>query len=363
MYVKWSKLKSAIKDNDQSYRNYVKTFGFLVIKNFFDSEEYKKWIEEYDKCYLNHFKKPFKEIMNKKAGQAMVPNFVDDSEYFSKVAFDERFIGMAKYFCGEDFLYMGSDGSSFRNSSFKWHRDWFTHTPVLKFNMYLNPSRFFGGNFMIFPGSQTPSDSYPNLLNRALAWPFGETRDGGMNERGFFPHTPSPRQPLFKSIRRRIFGRRFQLPYTRLRVKRGDIVLFDQRAIHVVERTVPRVTRRLLTLLFAENPKSISQKHYLLNPVKEMTRDKLSKEIDSLFWLERELIKIPPYGKYIDQNHPLYPKHLFTSKISSSEEDSPIDLSQYSAYRDKFDDQQMKNILYTNNMLGFNLSHIRDIES
>lgn len=361
MYVRWSKLQKSM--DNPCYKNYVKTFGFLVVKNFFSSSEYKTWIKEYDKCYENHFKKPFEEVMEKNAGQAMVPNFVDDSPYFAKVAFDERFTSMAKYFCGDDFLYMGSDGSSFRNSSFKWHRDWYTHTPVLKFNVYLNPSRFFGGNFLLFPGSQIPSDTYSNLLNRGLAWPFGETVEGGMNERNFFPHTPSPRQPLLRALWYRLVRRKFQLPYARLHVRRGDIVIFDQRAIHVVERTIPQVTRRLLTLLFAENPKSLPNKHYTLNPPKVMTREKLSKEIDSLFWLERELIKIPPYGKYIDQNHNLYPKHLFTSKISSNEEASPIDLTQYSAYTEKFNDPGMKNVLYTSNMLGFNLNNIRDIDA
>lgn len=359
MYVKWEKLKRNL--DNPSYRNYVKTFGFLVVKNVLSKKEHKLWAKEYDRVCEEHFKVKLKKLM-KKSGQAMVPNFVDSSPYFAKAAFDERFMSMAKYFCGDDFLYMGSDGSTFSKNSFKWHRDWYTQTPVLKFNVYLNPRGFIGGDFLIFPGSQIPSDSYSNLLNKGLAWPFGETVDGGMNERSYFPRTESPRGDLLKRMWSRLVKRKFELPYARLKVRHGDVVIFDQRAIHVVEKTVPQVTRRLLTLLFAENPKSLPDKHYTINPGRKLTREEMSKEISGLFWLERELIKIPPYGKYVDKKHPLYPNHLFTAKLTDKVEiDKSVNIDQYQQYADKFQDPSMKNILYTNNMLGFNLNNIRDI--
>lgn len=361
MEIEWSELKTKL--NDQSYRNFFKAFGFLIVRNLLKKQEVQQWRREYDALYLDHFKKSVHTI-TKERGQTLIPNFVDSSKFYAKAAFDERFMALARYICGDSFIYLGSDGSAFRRHSFNWHRDWHTNNPVVKFNIYLNPPFFLGGDFRIIPGTQFPSDTFSSLINHGSAWPSGQTVDGGLNERQYFPFSTPPRRHYLKKLWSKLTRRTFEIPSTRIKVKNGDLIIFDQRALHVVERTFPTVTRRLLTLLFAENPRHFPDTHYLFNPPPQLSIGELSKEIEELFWLERAMIDVPAYGQYLTKDHVLYPANLITSEphtSPASRSAPPSELTQSSGAATE--DNPQKNVWYTHELYRFSRRNLRDIRA
>ena len=120
------------------------------------------------------------------------PNFVDSSELYSKYFFTNEYQNIFRYFAGENWLFLGSDGSNFVASGFPY-RDWFVKTPMMKFNFYYNPWPFFGGKFLLIPGSGIPDDAYSQMIQKCIAWPMLNKKPGGMSENDRLPNTKNPR--------------------------------------------------------------------------------------------------------------------------------------------------------------------------
>jgi ectoine hydroxylase-related dioxygenase (phytanoyl-CoA dioxygenase family) len=320
----------AIAKGDSRIRNYFDTFGFVVVRNALDKDEFKKLLTEYDDQYTARtgrvsvramlwnrlgltpgpkkygFKIILKAIL-RPDGMRFLPDFVDSSEKFMNTFFAERMQKLYRYFAGDDFLYLGSDGSHFITTSFPWHRDWFTKMPVLKFNFYFNPLPFVGGKFMVIPGSNYTEDSYARFLQKSIAWPMQNKIPGGMSENEFLPVLRNPRRSVGDSIKawiKDVLGLQKdmpQVPHVSLNVSKGDVIIFDQRMIHCVAPTWPQFSRRLLTMLFSKNAYAFSDDHFLLK--QGYTREALMTEIVDLVVSERNHINCPAYGDAM-YNHP-----------------------------------------------------------
>ena len=322
MYFSSKELKQSIAANDERIKNYYDTFGFVVIRNMIPSKDFKKLHKEYDRTYneRNNEKSSWYKLFNclklkgnkeyglKEAlssflssGMRFLPNFLDNSKIYSDYFFSDEYKKVFKYFAGENWLYLGSDGSNFITSSFPWHRDWFIKTPIMKFNFYYNPLPFFGGKFLLIPGSGRPDDSYSQMIQKCIAWPMLNKKPGGMSENYRLPNTKNPRD-IF-SLKNKMFKNK-DIPHIELTLKKGDLILFDHRAMHCVQNNFPSFQRRLMTILISKNANDFSDNHYSL---KENTRESLMREVVDLVVSERNHIGCPPWGEFIgpikDSNH------------------------------------------------------------
>ena len=343
MFCTRQELYSAIDRKDERIKNFFDTFGFVVIKNMLNASEYKNLKEEYDAQYRlrdasladQSARRAFfsggildaiLKFFGRRAptpGMRFLPNFVDTSQYFTDFFFKEEMQKLYRYFAGEDFLYLGSDGSHFLTTSFPWHRDWYTKNPILKINYYFSDFPFLGGRFMLIPGSNFASDSYAALLQKSMSWPMQNKFPGGMNENSFLPISENPRQSYLAQKWQNLknyFSRKsdnIKIPHVSVKLNRGDVVIFDQRLIHCVESNFPIVPRRLLTILLSKNAFEFSDDHYLIKS--GHSRQELMREVVDLVVSERNHIKIDAYGPAI-RNHPLVssPHFIEISKITDA---------------------------------------------
>ncbi len=329
MYWQKSELYTAIRHNDPKIRNFYDTYGVVVIKNFLNKQDFKDILKEYDEQYRTRAGKvtPAKMLINRlgfsgpkqygfkaiakailrRDAMRFLPDFVDSSEKFCNFFFEEERLKVYRYFGGDDFLYLGSDGSHFITTSFPWHRDWYTQMPIMKFNFYFNPLPFLGGRFMVIPGTNFPDDSYSQLVQKSMSWPMQNKFPGGLSENGFLPPIVNPRRGKIDAIKQNILtwiglqNPMADVPHMSIKLNKGDLIIFDQRLLHCVESTFPKFSRRLLTMLLSKNAFSFSDEHYTLK--RGHTRESLMREVVDLVVSERNHINCPAYGDAMYQ-HP-----------------------------------------------------------
>ena len=339
MHFDRSTLNAAIIAGDKRIANFLDTFGFVVIRNFLNTDDFAMISEEYH----NQYKLRMPNCPD--TDMQFLPNFVDSSKLFTEYFFGVDMQNVYQYFAGEKFLYLGSDGSQFKTTSFPWHRDWFTRMPIMKFNFYFTRHSFRGGKFMIIPGSNYCGDSYAANIQKAMSWPMQNKNAGGLNENGWLPETVNYRA----SLREQEGCGLYEVPHVELDVERGDLIIFDHRAVHCVQTTEPPVTRRLLTVLLSKNAFEFPDDHHLL---KTATREDLMREVVDLVVSERNHIGCEPWGKWI-YDHPFSKSDNFINIIKPDncekyviggfgEFKSFIDFNHYAAigkaYREKVGD-------------------------
>ena len=329
MYYEFKDLEVAIKNKDQKIKNFFDTFGFVVIRNIIKKEDFNKLLKEYDSEYerrtneisiikmiINRIgfsgekKFGFKFILQKiinRGGMRFLPNFVDGSEKYFNYFFSYKFQGIYDYFAGKNWLYLGSDGSNFITTSFPWHRDWFTKIPLLKFNFYYNPLPFIGGKFLVIPGSNYAQDDYAQIIQKSMSWPMQNKLPGGLSENARLDKSENPRN-IFTSIFKKYFTdkKEIKIPHVELNLNKGDLVIFDHRAVHCVQNNFPKFQRRLMTILLSKNAFDFNENHYLLQ---KYSKEELMSEIVDLVVNERNHIGCPPYGdallnsEFVNSNH------------------------------------------------------------
>lgn len=220
MYVEYSELSKAIdsdctKYSNRKYANFYDTYGFLVIRNVLTPEEFAKGVEEYDSEFrrrtdedtlLRMFLASFSFSRKKKytlkqtldalfrKGMQFLPSFAESSKVFTDLLVSQKMQGIFKYFCGENWLYLGSDGTRFATTSFPWHRDWLTKIELMKCNFYFNTIPFVKGRFSLIPGSQYYDDEYFQRIQKSVSWPMQNLRQSGLTENNFLPEIVNPRQ-------------------------------------------------------------------------------------------------------------------------------------------------------------------------
>jgi hypothetical protein len=230
---------------------FFKTFGFLKIKNVFNKKEIanlKKW---FDRDYEIFFKKSIERIIFNsllRNHTFMVPSFADNNLSMLDLLYQKGMFDIAQDLLGDNVQYWGSDGSLFSYNSL-WHRDTATVANRCKLNIYLNSGGKNSGAFRIIPGSHIIGDDYTNLLGNACAWPEPASL-GGLNESGLLPQTKSPNKSLLKNLISK--SNLPDIPHHVIQFNEGDLLIFDDRALHCVYAPVLPKPRRLITLLFTE---------------------------------------------------------------------------------------------------------------
>lgn len=327
MYVEYSELKRAIENQDEKFFNYYKTFGCLVVKGFFTKQEFKYYKKEYERQYRLRldgysvfeaiknrlgpkenrkvgFRYIIKSLFSKRKGMNFLPAFAEESPILSQLIYKGKLREVFSYICGEDWVYLGSDGSRFNTTSFPWHRDWYTKSPLLKCNVYLNHNMFLGGNFLLIPGGGSPSDLFSRNIQKSISWPMQNKNPGGMNENDYLPDITNPRSK-FSAFSSLFPQRKFDVPHVKVKIKPGDVVLFDQRLMHCAESNYPRAARQLLTFLVAPNADKDDRFDYPSCDKKEVFGELLDLIVN-----ERNHIGIEPWGKELLKTDFVNTKHF-----------------------------------------------------
>ena len=126
---------------------------------------------------------------------------------------------------------------------------------MLKYNIYMNHNLHFGGKHRIIPGSQFTQDEFSQSIGNGGAWPFAPKSESWLNEFGYFPKVPRPRQHFLRQIVNTIVDAN-DFPSVRVSTSPLDIILFDQRTWHMVEKPFPAIPQMLATALFAIPPRN-----------------------------------------------------------------------------------------------------------
>ena len=300
MKVDYNLFINSNKETYQKYVNFYNSFGYLHLTNALKNKLVKKCREEYKKLYEEKNKKSWDKIM-KSGVQFFIPNFYEESKFFLDEILIGKILPVAKLMSKDKPIYLGSDGSCFNGQSFQWHRDWFAKSRMLKFNIYMNSGFHFGGRHILIPGTQFTNDEFSQSVGRGGAWPFFPQKFGWLNENNFFPETPSPRDHFLKRIFRKIKGQNF-LPYVAIKPKPNDIILFDQRTWHMVEKPFPAIPQMLATGLFAVHPESNVPQNI---PNKDQDKSRIDdelRELAALYVGERKMIGCDNYGKFLESS-------------------------------------------------------------
>lgn len=296
MKVDYKLFINSNKNTYQKYVNFYNSFGYLRLTNALDNKLVKKCRKEYKRLYEEKNKKPWNKIMNSGV-QFFIPNFYEESNFFLNEILINKILPVAKLMSKGKPIYLGSDGSCFNGQSFQWHRDWFAKSRMLKFNIYMNSGLHFGGRHLLIPGTQFTTDEFSQSVGRGGAWPFFPQRFGWLNENNFFPETPAPRDHFIKRIFNKFKGQNF-LPYVSIKPRPNDIILFDQRTWHMVEKPFPAIPQMLATGLFAVHPESNIPQNLPNKDEENLRIEKELKELAALYVGERKMIGCDNYGKF-----------------------------------------------------------------
>ncbi|MGB0637020.1 MAG: hypothetical protein ACPGN6_06395 [Gammaproteobacteria bacterium] len=343
MYVEYSELSRVIDSNDskysnRKYANFYDTYGFLVIRNVLTPQEFAKGVEEYDcefrrrtgeDTLLRMLRASFSFSRKKKyklgetldaifrKGMQFLPHFAEDSKFFTDLLVSQKMQGIFKYFCGEGWLYLGSDGTRFSTTSFPWHRDWLTKIELMKCNFYFNTIPFLKGRFLLIPGSQHFDGEYFQRIQKSVSWPMQNLRESGMTENNFLPEIVNPRKKrsFFNLFKRKKDA--FDVPHVKLKIGNRDLLIFDQRMMHCVESSFPQVARRLLTFLISKNAFDLPPEHATL---KQYSREEVMVDLLDLIVNERNHLGCEPWGKYYDSSSLANTNHYIKiDKVGNSE--------------------------------------------
>ena len=104
----------------------------------------------------------------------------------------------------------------------------------------MNHNLHFGGKHRIIPGSQFTQDEFSQSIGNGGAWPFAPKSESWLNEFDYFPKAPRPRQHFLKQIVNAITDTN-DFPSVRVPTSPLDIILFDQRTWHMVEKPFPAI--------------------------------------------------------------------------------------------------------------------------
>lgn len=307
---------------DQKDVNFFKTYGYMRIKSVFDRSEVRSLKRMFDGCYEGYFQEPFLKIRAKallKGATSMVPSFADNQPEMMKLLLEKGLFDVPKQILGDSVQYWGSDGSLFAYGSL-WHRDTATLARRLKMNIYLNSGTERTGAFRIIPGSQHVGDEFSNHLSLACSWPKASYY-GGMSETGYLPQTLSPKLNFFSREIKKYSQP--DVPHQIVEFNMGDVMIFDDRALHCVYRPLFPKVRRLITLLFNEMA-TIRRTH--VSEKIDHSEESINNELRVLKQLECNQYNVPCYGNNLAE---LFNKYGYGSYLSLMSDISPNKESNY----------------------------------
>lgn len=187
-------------------KHFYDTFGFVVIRNFFDPMEVGIYSREFDRLI---------------SATGIMACCADSSELLIKLIDRPMVVDAVGTLLGASWIYKGSDGNVFDRAT-PWHRDYFIRTPTCKILTYFDPS-----TLDVIPGSHFVDGPFSKQLNGALTWPEPPV-NGGFDEKMLLSNDG--------------------VPCHRISTEPGDVIVFSHNLIH---RTSIDGRRRLLGLHFA----------------------------------------------------------------------------------------------------------------
>lgn len=209
--------------------SFFETFGFVVLKQAYPSEEMWKLIAEAESLWAEEYGRP------PGAGDGLhVSEFIEKRPLLAALAEDDRIHGSVKQLLGDDMIWAGSEGAwayHDDNAAHTWHADRpgaaeieYTRVKVM---LYIDPMRKEKGAFRVIPGSHKPE------LHSAL----------------------KPFQDVHPAENATYFGMDgAETPCHALETDPGDVAIFHQSLFHSVYGKTGR--RRYIALKFAERPRN-----------------------------------------------------------------------------------------------------------
>ncbi len=232
--------RPSVAEATQEHVNLFDTFGFVKLPGYFKDEV--KWIgHEFDR------------MMAEKYGQLLknrpyfYPQFADSSAKLTALLENPKVVDLAQKFCGENYIYKGSDGNMFVEGS-PWHRDYLVRTKSMKMLVYLEHNKMDGGPFCAIPGSHFVDDTFSSYLTAALTWPEPPVL-GGFDEKRRFGMGNNPK----------IIGQNENIPYVKVDSRPGDVIIFNHNLVHCVNAPISAKQRRLFGLHFCADLRSQPQ--------------------------------------------------------------------------------------------------------
>lgn len=238
-------------------RNYLFTFGFLIVENYFSDRE----VLLQNSLWSEHFLDLTKKNRDNTNTYLSVPNYIERSgaPFFTEDG-GQRLIALVRLLFGENAIYCGSSGTEMSVPT-PWHRDTFIATPTFKIACYINSQPpgtagvDDGGHLSVVPGSQHAGDLYADALSSVVHWPerFGICKspvqlpllkaNDGSSTIDDYPKEEAAVVPF---------------PYKKLKVSAKDLIIFDQRLVHGSTFYTSGNPRRMLVSVFAPHPKTFA---------------------------------------------------------------------------------------------------------
>jgi hypothetical protein len=237
--------------NPLQLRNYLYTFGYLIISGFFSNEKIRQMNQMWEENFYNFSN-------NNPDNTSTYLSIASLIERANLPFFDKEHplgvLDIVDKLIGEDAIYAGS-GANEMSIPTVWHRDVYINTPVFKVGCYLTAaSHGSGGELCVVPGTQHTSDLYSNSIGAAISWPEG----GGIRtnpvqfpllkaQDGSTTLDPYPNEKAALQL----------FPYIKLNIDPTDLLVFDQRIVHGSTVYSDGKKRRMLTAVFVPNPEKI----------------------------------------------------------------------------------------------------------
>jgi hypothetical protein len=191
-------------------------YGYIKLESFFDKNQINILSKEYDALVLSQTSIALEST---DLSPPTLMNELNHLTSFPEIIRGSPFIKVLRGLFGEDFKIIGSDLSTFRTGT-ELHRDTFSEFTIPKIGIYLSSSdRLSGGQMIFIPGSHRKDASFANNCSFGLKWPNGTGFDNNfwdnvlINQRGKF----------YLKINN---------PVTKVDIKAGDIIIFDQSLVH-----------------------------------------------------------------------------------------------------------------------------------
>jgi len=133
--------------NDQVL--FFKTFGYLVLREFFTAQELETIHREFDyKLEEQYPGQPYDG-----SRRYWAPLLDEDTPFFAGMLEDKRFLTIARQLYGDDVLGMNTDGNRYTGNT-RWHPDTGSvHQYGVKFAFYLEPVDAETGALRVIPGT------------------------------------------------------------------------------------------------------------------------------------------------------------------------------------------------------------------
>jgi ectoine hydroxylase-related dioxygenase (phytanoyl-CoA dioxygenase family) len=206
---------------------FLRTFGFLRIPGMF-ADEIEEITDAFEAVFADasHYRVEMNETLHRKGRRVMIPAFVDKHPVLARLPHDDRILGIARTFLGDDIEYAQSDGN-LAYCPTEWHADTYAAPMTqrhIKISFYLDRLRAESGAIRVIPGTHYWQSPYAVGLRRSF-------RDVGKTGETFGVEST-------------------EIPATVIDSDPGDVLIWDFRIIHASFKGFDR--RRYFSVNFRE---------------------------------------------------------------------------------------------------------------